>query len=262
MIFRYPGGKSKLSALIDHYLCPMLEEDNRFYDVFTGGGSIALAVAKKYPDAEITMNDLDRNIFSFWYVVASQNDYIKELLKLMRTKPTIKLFSELRSREPKGLVEQAYYAIFFNRCAFSGIYMSGPIGGVDQKSEWTVGCRYNYKRLKKEMLDARKLLLGRTTVTDLHFKDVLKNDGVFYCDPPYYTVGDSLYPVKMMHEEHIQLASILKHKSKWVLSYDICPEIKELYKWAKIVPVSASYCISGTKKGWKKSKECIITRNT
>lgn len=263
MIFRYPGGKNKLAPLIGSYLDPMLQKSDKFYDVFTGGGSIALYIAERYPNTKIFMNDLDDNIFAFWWVVASSDNYfIKELLKFMRKKPSIKLFNELRNSNPKNVVEQAYDALFFNRCTFSGIYMSGPIGGAEQKSEWKVGCRYNYKRLKKEILDARELLLGRTIVTNLHFKDVLINKVTMYLDPPYYNMGDSLYPVKMSHKDHLELSNILKRKDDWVLSYDICDEVKDMYKWAKITPVKASYCISGAKDSWKKSKECIITRNT
>jgi len=262
MIFRYPGGKNRLAEIICDRLDPMLEKDDRFYDVFTGGGSIALHIAAKYPNADIVMNDLDRNIFAFWSIVVAHDDRINDLFALMRRKPTVKLFNEMRSRDPVGLVEQAYYAIFFNRCTFSGIYTSGPIGGYEQKSAWKINCRYNYKILKRDMLRARELLAGRTTVTNLHFVDVLMNSGVFYLDPPYYTMGDTLYPTKMTHDEHKNLSGILKKKDKWVLSYDICEDVKDMYKWAKLVPVSASYCISGVKKEWKKSKECIITRNT
>jgi DNA adenine methylase len=216
MIFRYPGGKNRLAETICEKLDPMLRRDDRFYDVFTGGGSIALYIAEKYPNAKITMNDLDRNIFAFWSIVAEHDDRIYDLFKLMRRKPTVGLFTKMRKKDPIGMIEQAYYAIFFNRCTFSGIYTSGPIGGYEQKSDWKIYCRYNYKTLKRDMLHARELLAGRTTVTNLHFVDVLRNKGVFYLDPPYYTMGDTLYPTKMTHEEHINLADILRDRKSVV----------------------------------------------
>ena len=37
---------------------------------------------------------------------------------------------------------------------------------------------------------------------------------------------------------------------KWLLSYDDCKEIRELYSWAKIEELDVKYSISGaTKKG-------------
>ena len=55
-----------------------------------------------------------------------------------------------------------------------------------------------------------------------------------YLDPPYYTVGHTLYPVSMSPDEHLKLSEELRRRTNWVLSYDDCPEVRSMYDYAKI----------------------------
>jgi len=256
MIMRYPGGKSKLISEIGKFLDPLLIECDIYTEPFVGGGSVALHAAKKNDGMILHLNDLDSGISSFWKIVVDGD--LDSLFKLMRRHPSVRLFKELRDSTPVDVVDKAYKALFLNRCAFSGISTSGPIGGYDQKSEWKIGCRYNYVRLKKEIEEAHELLRDRTVVTGIDFRKVMNNDGLYYVDAPYYTKGDQLYPVKMLHKDHVVLMYILQGNDNWVASYDQCKEIRELYSWAKIIPIKAGYSINGIKKSWKRSKECII----
>ena len=264
MIFRYPGGKSKLLKSLGVFLDPLIENCEVYTEPFVGGGSVALYVAAKNDDTDIFLNDLDQGISSFWKVVSG--DDIGDLFRLMRKKPSVRLFEKLRNENPADEVDKAYKALFLNRCAFSGISTSGPIGGYDQTSEWKIGCRYNYSRLKKEIMEAHELLRDRTIVTNSDFREVMWNCGSYYVDAPYYVKGGSLYPVKMSHEDHMELSKMMRNMIKnlkgyvdgWVISYDLCAEIRKMYSWADIIPIDANYSINGIKKTWKKTKECVI----
>ena len=51
-----------------------------------------------------------------------------------------------------------------------------------------------------------------------------------YCDPPYYT-SEYVYDCGFTWEDHIRLYHALAGmKGKFLLSYNDCPEIRELYK--------------------------------
>jgi len=260
--FRYPGGKTKMLPILMEYLEPMIATSNRFIDVFVGGGSVLLEVATKYPKIELCANDKDNWIYSFWSVVSDPDDHdFVALLKLLDQKPTIELFYKLRETFTLDKVECAYRAFFFNRTAFSGILSSGPIGGKDQKSKYTIDCRYNEKKLKQKLRECRSLLVGRTTVENKDFSDyepLTKSQDACYLDPPYYIKGDALYVFSMKHEEHEDLAIILNSRKNWLLSYDDCPQIRSLYSNNAIIDLAARYSINGKKSSWEKKNELII----
>lgn len=260
--FRYPGAKNKLLPVINEYLVDLnIESHNAFCDVFVGGGSVLLDIAAKYPKINLYANDKDYNISSFWEIVSS-NQIIKlqELFALIDQPVTLKHFYKLRETPASNDVEAAYYGIFFNRTTFSGISTSGPIGGKEQKSKYTVDCRYNASKLKQKITKCNQLLVGRTTVDNVDFKDysVLNSDIPAYIDPPYFIKGDSLYASKMTKFDHNDLADILNKRKNWLLSYDDVSYIRNIYPNQKIIDLAARYCINGNKSSWEHKNELLI----
>jgi DNA adenine methylase len=78
-----------------------------------------------------------------------------------------------------------------------------------------------------------------------------------------------LYQFGFSYQDHIDLNEILKNnKNKnWVLSYDDCNEIRNLYSWAKVSEITNVNTITnsrckntGERKGNLK-KELIITND-
>jgi DNA adenine methylase len=260
--FRYPGAKNKLLPILREHLDKIMVGQDSFIDVFVGGGSVLLDVAARYPNIKLYANDKDYWVASFWKIVSGDDQaQFDALLALIATQPTLKLFNELRSTPTSDPLQSAYRAIFFNRTTFSGIFYSGPIGGKEQKSQYTVDCRYNAKKIQDKMRACRKLLLNRTTVacTDFASYDVLWNaEAPAYLDPPYYVKGDALYIEKMDSFAHEKMAALLQYRDNWVLSYDDCPEIRKLYSDNQIIDLAARYCINGKKDNWESKNELII----
>lgn len=260
--FRYPGAKNKLLPILMEHIGAVLKNAYPFCDAFVGGGSVALEVAAKYPKSHIYLNDKDYWVYSFWDVVGgSETNKLPDLLKLVDQPVTLELFYKLRGEDTKDKLRCAYKAIFFNRTTFSGIFKSGPIGGKEQKSKYTVDCRYNAVKLKKKILACNKLLEGRTTVSNKDIVDCLAmhdNLSTIYLDPPYYNKGSALYSEFMVPVEHVKMASILQNRSNWILSYDDCPEIRKIYNNKQIMDLSARYCINGKKDNWEHKNELII----
>jgi len=267
-IFRYPGGKSRLLKPIKETLYPLLDKAGVYVEPFVGGGSVLIQVAKDFPHAKLVVNDKDERIFCFWSLFQHGNeDQIKSFYKLVKQKPTVKLFKQLREDGVENRfdpVEQAYHAIFFNRCTFSGIATSGPIGGYEQKGKYKVDCRYNPDRIISDFEKLRDLFMGRVYVSNLKAVDLMEiydihKEKAMYLDPPYYVKGSGLYPVHMKPDEHVELSRYLKTKDNWLLSYDICDEIDEMYEWADKIPLDARYSINGeNRKDWVPKKEYLI----
>lgn len=262
-VFRYPGAKNKYLPILMEYIDPLLKEQKSFIDVFVGGGSVLLEVAKKYPDAQLYANDMDYWMYCFWNIVAGQDkSKLDELLELINIQPTLELFYKLREEESIDDIACAYRAVFFNRTTFSGILNSGPIGGKGQKSKYKVDCRYNSKKIRQKILNCNSLLSGRTTVTNSDFNSLhpfINTNIPAYCDPPYYIAGDSLYRERMSPQQHFVLRNILDIRNNWVLSYDDCPTIRAHYSNKSIIDLSARYCINGKKSTWQNKNELIIS---
>jgi DNA adenine methylase len=262
--FRYPGSKSKLLPVLMPHIDKMLTGCNSFADAFVGGGSVLLQVATKYPKLQLHLNDKDRGVYCFWKIIADSNrSQLDQLLSLMQTVPTINLFNQLRKdADQADEVAWAYRCIFFNRTAFSGIAMSGPIGGQEQKSKWGVACRYNASKLTAKIEKCRLLLQDRTIVENKSIESysyITDHHAPLYLDPPYYIAGGSLYKEKMSQLDHQKLAELLKPRSNWVLSYDEHSDIKTLYQNQLITTVPVKYCINGQKSDWKSKNELIIS---
>jgi DNA adenine methylase len=260
--FRYPGAKTKLLPIINEYLNPLLQKSSQFTDVFVGGGSVLLDVASRFPKMELFINDKDPWIAAFWSVASSSDKYkLEELFSLMSQPVTIEHFYKLRESHPTTDVERAYMSIFFNRCCFSGISTSGPIGGKEQLSKYKVDCRYNFKKLKNKILKCNQLLVNRIFVESQDFSQyepLVKNEMVAYIDPPYWKQGKSLYFEFMNEKEHANLATLLSDRSNWVLSYDDVPEIRNLYSKNNIIDLAARYSINGKKTQWSNKNELLV----
>ena len=262
-LFRYPGAKNKLLVPISKCLEPFIKATNSFCDVFVGGGSVLCEVASNYPVLKLVANDKDYLIYSFWLLISSCSTNEKsQLFTLIDQKPTVELFYRLKKDQSTDILFCAYKAIFLNRCAFSGILKSNPIGGKEQQSEYKIDCRYNPKVLKNKIEALNLLLKNRLAVFNLDFRELdylTKTDNACYLDPVYVQKGNELYNETMNAQDHKDLASILASRKNWLLSYDNCVEILQLYKTSDINTLDAKYSINGKKETWTNSKELLIT---
>jgi len=136
----------------------------------------------------------------------------------------------------KNINDLAYGGLFFNRTCFSGIIGAGPIGGISQKSQYKVDCRFNKKELAKSIREVSELLKK----VEIRFGDGVKflsdyclkmaTHSLVYIDPPYVTNGYKLYRYHFEKEHHEALADAIGDlRTPWLLSYDNHELIRELY---------------------------------
>ena len=179
------------------------------------------------------VNDKDPYIYDFFITV---RDYPIEFCILIQKygSPTIERWQQFRNEPmPDDQLERAYRFLFFNRTNYSGIFNSNPIGGLNQKSQWKIDCRWNEKLICKRIIECSSKLQG-VKITCLDFEEVIMEAGedvLLMIDPPYYKNGSRLYPIRFDHDDHIRLYKLLKKTNhKFILTIDDCEEIREIYK--------------------------------
>ena len=76
--------------------------------------------------------------------------------------------------------------------------------------------------------------MENTVIENQDFETLIKHydrpDAFIYCDPPYYT-SEYVYECGFLWEDHVRLKNALEMANgKWLVSYNDCVEIRELYK--------------------------------
>jgi DNA adenine methylase len=240
---RYPGGKNKLSKFIAS-ICVKNSINGHYIEPYAGGASVALYLLMNGYVKEITINDLDRAIYAFWYSVL--NDTNKLCNKIKNTDINInswKQQKEIHSNKnnEKDLLKLGFATLFLNRTNYSGIIDGGMIGGIKQKGNYKIDCRFN----KEEIINRIKLIAKHKKNIHLYNYDAIKlineiikknnKNTIFYFDPPYYLKGPSLYMSHYKNQDHKEVSDKIQgiKNVNWIVSYDNTPEIKKLYSNSK-----------------------------
>jgi len=287
-MFRYPGGKKKLKAyitkIIHRYYIVHECDDREYVEPFVGSFAVGLGLLKYAPFRYIDINDIDYGISAFWNTVIGHPKYL--IRRIEEFTPSLKAFYEFKEQlTDKDLASFAFFSdcrsfevgfqkLAIHQMSYSGLgtMAGGPIGGVSQKSDYKIDCRWNPRRLKKQVLkyhelfkkvktqgicgcrDFKYILNTRKYAPNFGFSNRVKK--FFYIDPPYYQKGPQLYQCSFSDEDHIRLRNILKESQHpWLLSYDDCGRIKELYNWANYIEIDNTCTINGPNK----KKELLIT---
>jgi DNA adenine methylase len=259
-ILRYPGSKRKLLPALDVHLRPLLEHAETFHDVFVGSASVLLWAAREFPHLRLFANDLDESVAGVWQVIVGPIEDFEALEEMiMTTVPTVDLRQDIKRQLPEDRVGRAFQAILVNRTSFSGIWSAGPLGGRDQKKS-KIDDRWRPKKIVRALREARDLLLGRLQVASMdavaYVTCMLEEDpdGLYYLDPPYWHPSWQLYREIMTDGDHARLAAVLRRVPRFVLSYDLCPEVERLYSWASINQVETCYTTAKTRGAKKRAR--------
>ncbi len=234
---RYPGGKQKAIQQISQFLPGKV---NEFREPMVGGGSVyfhvrSIGLAKKY-----WINDKFHELVKFWETVQNPQlcqQLIKELEELRKEYATAekvkKYFLAARKEDPTDSFRKALLFFFFNRVTFSGTTRAGGFSSSASQLRFTASSIERLRPLPEA--------LSQTKITEFDFEEVITQPGkdIFvFLDPPYYTASRLYGRNGSLHEfDHERLAAALKKKSdeiRFLITYDDCPEIRKLYKWATI----------------------------
>jgi DNA adenine methylase len=233
---RYPGGKQKAIEQISKIFPSTRVGEYR--EPLAGGASVYFHARKIGFAKTYWINDAFKELISFWSVVQDPvqcESLIKELESFRRkfnSADEIKQYF-LKARDEQATTDyrEAFLFFFFNRVTFSGTTRAGGFSAAASLTRFTAS---SIERLKP----MPSTLLG-TRITQLDYQELITEPGedVFiFLDPPYFTAtklyghGGSLHAF-----DHWKLAKLLKKTShRFLITYDDCDEIRQLYDWANI----------------------------
>lgn len=255
---RYPGGKAKAIKKI----LPLVPKFSEFREPFLGGASVFIALKQAYPDKKYWINDLNNDLYHFWLKLKEDcKGLVKGVQKVKDTEKNGRLLhKKLVQNNPKSSLEKAIRFFVLNRITFSGTIEAGGY------SQGAFDARFTQSSIDR--LQPVSSILNDTEITNLDYEDLINKDGkdVFiFLDPPYLSATKSRLYGKNgnLHTgfDHKRFAEVMKKtKHKWMITYDDCPEVRELFSFANIISWEFQYGMNNYKQETAaKGKELIIT---
>jgi DNA adenine methylase len=254
---RYAGGKSKAVGLILDNL-PKLRE-KKVVSPFFGGGSFELCLSQ-YLGIEVVGYDVFGMLTNFWdvlinhktafvaalkefkinadeftknrHILLSYWDKIKPATLVYNTKKVVELTEHEKNMLDDDRILQAVYYYYNMTLSYGPMFLGWPSSNEINPDKFA-------RRIKKlETLDLKRL-----SVSCSDFKSVIANhpNDFLFLDPPYYLGEDSkmfkgMYPncnFAIHHNdfEHSAMCELLKnHKGGFLITYNNCDTIREMYK--------------------------------
>ncbi|MBO5522926.1 MAG: DNA adenine methylase [Roseburia sp.] len=224
------GGKKSLrSKILEQF--PDKKEYNRYIEVFGGAGWVLFSL-ERHAKMEI-YNDVNGNLVNLFRCVKYHPEALQKELEFTLMSRE-QFFSAKEQMKSKGLTDIQRAARFF--------ILIKESFGVDLRS---FGVRSKNMENAIEYIMAVSKRLNTVVIENLDFEHLIKTydrkDALFYLDPPYYKTED-YYSEKFMPDDHVRLKrSLDKIKGKFLLSYNDCEYIRNLYKDYKIIGVDRTH---------------------
>lgn len=234
---RYPGGKGRLGAWLADLIKHNNFKDRQYIEPYAGGAGAAVYLLLNNFIDRILINDVDVGVYAFWWSVF--NDAEKLVSLVNETPITIDTWEEQKSAmllgDTSDLVKLGFATFFLNRTNRSGIIRGGVIGGRSQDGYYKLDARFNKAGLISRIESLAKLrekvkVSNVDAIKLIDDKDVAA-ESMYYLDPPYYNKGAQLYRNHYKPSDHLEISqSVAALKAPWIVTYDNCVEICELYK--------------------------------
>jgi DNA adenine methylase len=259
--FRYPGGKSKLRDVIVRKLLAV-PGCTEYREPFFGGGCVGIKVLSDCPwFSSVHINDRDPGIYCLWATLLDNPRLLVD--RINRFTPSVDQFDLFKhelttccpdTNDVNCIADYGFMKLAIHQLSYSGLgtKSGGPLGGREQKSRYHIGCRWSPRSMISKINAIHSILSGRDVVcSNADFASVIDAPGdrvLMYLDPPYFVKGNDLYQHGFTESDHQRLARSLKETEHgWVLSYDDCEFIRDLYSWADIQNTKeVSYSITAT----------------
>ena len=251
---RYPGGKTRACKILEKIVNENfdLSQFDTLMSPFLGGGSFEFHMQNAH-SLKVVANDKFKPLYNFWK--ACQSDKANLCSKLHDLIDTIDkdTFAQYR-KDIMGIdgLEQSVMYFVINRCSFSGATLSGGFSTEAAAKRFTQSSINNIKKLN----------LTNFAIHNMDFSEFLdkhhSDKCLLFLDPPYYLESKSkLYGNNGdMHEhfDHNEFYNCISQKTNWIITYNNCDFIRNLYKDYTILDASWSYGMNKTKK----SSEIVI----
>lgn len=269
---RYPGAKRMLVDYVDELLCDNNLQGCCFLEPYAGSAAVGLELLQRGSIGTLVLCEKDVLIYSLWQSVFTQTEAL--CTRIQETPITIDTWRQLdpyrKVTDPRqdSVLDLGFAGLFFNRTNFSGILKANPIGGMDQRSQYKIDCRFNKSKLTAII---RRLAQYQDRV-EVHYDDALafmhnqnprflRETCFAYLDPPYYGKGSEIYRCFYAESDHTALSRYVSgvHHLDWIISYDDAPFIHALYGNSDLqcTPFFMDYtCAPGTRS---RGRELLIS---
>ena len=244
----YIGGKSKLAnTIID-----MMPEHKAYCEVFAGA---AWVFFKKPISKYEVINDLDSDLVSFYRVLQNHlEEFLRQFKWLLSSREWFEDWK--RQQDAGGLtdIQRAARYYYLQRLCFGGRVKGRVFGTAALHNP-----RINLLRMEEELSAVHLRLVG-VSIEHLVWDDFIKRydkpGTLFYCDPPYYKAP--FYKHNLELTDFQKMASVLAGiQSQFILSINDHPDIKEVFKAFKFMPVTLNYTVSKGKQ--MRGQELLVT---
>ena len=244
------GGKK---ALRDEIISRFPTDYKRYIEVFGGGGWVLFHKAPGN-DFEI-YNDRNPNLANLYRCVRDHPDeLISELTYALNSRTDFDYIRKIM-KTPTEIPNVKRAAYFYQLIRYS--YASGLDSYASQPhSMWN-----NFPLITNACARLQKVVIENKDFEKL-IDQYDRPESFFYCDPPYFETEDYYEDVGFTKDDHIRLADRLSSiEGKYLLSYNDCPEIRELYesRGARIESISRLSNIAQRYEAGKQYDELIIS---
>ena len=212
------GGKK---ALRDEIVLRFPPTYSCYIEVFGGGGWVLF---HKSPGKEMEVyNDFNPNLANLFRCVRDHpNELCDELRYTLNSRLDFDYLREMlhTKTELPDIRRAAYFYQIIRESYASGL----DSFGAQPHSMWN-----NFPLIHDACGRLQKVVIENKDFEKL-IKQYDRPEAFFYCDPPYYNTEDYYEDVGFTRADHERLANaLLSINGFFLLSYNDCPEIRELY---------------------------------
>lgn len=222
----WPGGKLRMVR----HLLPLFPRHSCYVEVFGGGAAVLI---NKDPSKVEVYNDINSDLVRFWRCVQYHCDeFIRCLGFVPRSREEFEAFL---GRPGLTDIQEAVRWYYLNICSF---------GGASQD--------FGYSRLRSncpipDSLEALLAIRDRfkgVLVEKLDWRDCLRRydrqETLFFVDPPYVCGAVKNYDSWSQSEHEDLRDRLCALRGRWVLTYDDCDLVRNLYSDCEVRQVSTN----------------------
>lgn len=254
---RYPGGKAKLYNFVKRVLEVNGLLGETYAEPFAGGAGLALKLLLNGDVKRVIINDLDPAVYYFWLTIINEtNRFCNKIDSVDLTINEWKKQREIYNKANlNNIFEYAFSFFYLNRTNVSGVVKGGVIGGLDQAGPYKIDARFNREGLKKRIYEIashkNQIVITNYDANEFITGDFLKHYYKVFInfDPPYVKNGYKLYQNSFKEEDHRKLCdNIKKCNRKWMVTYDVCNLIYDLYSKYPMGKTEINYSVKTVRK--------------
>lgn len=231
---RYPGGKAKALKKI----LPLIPKRcSEYREPFLGGASVFIAFKQENPGVPCKINDLNKDVYSFWKTLQKNPDALIEAITQVKRdcRDGRSLYSKLANSNAVGVFGRALRFYILNRITFSGTVDSGGYSAEAFEK------RFTFSRI--EALLSISDLLRDVRITNESYEQLMfekGNDVFIFMDPPYWKTRDyALYgksgSLNKSFDHRKFAENIRECKHTWLITCDDTEFIHNLFSFAPYI---------------------------